>query len=261
MKPRQFCGQHLQTTHGLNLEEYKELIKFQTKLQEFKIVNGFTDKLGECGFCMKQFSSFAYLRHHRSRMHNKRGVEKGTKANKNQLPTPGKKSSERKGVSLTSPLTLSYIYVQFDMGLMRKMRDERKFKNPMLAEIEQDELLVKMAQQVDEIQDDLEVRIPANTVTRLILLFRRKSLTFSKRPSAKTYPWTRLRRRSEMIGSIPAAWTIICKLSLTTDLSFTSLNKLLFRDSSQGFIVKFFQTFGKRFTTVRYLVFNKKIPS
>ena len=31
-----------------------------------------------------------------------------------------------------------------------------------------------------------------------------------------------------MIGSIPAAWTIICKLALTTDLSFTSLNKLLF---------------------------------
>ena len=50
------------------------------------------------------------------------------------------------------------MYVQFDMELMRKMRDKGKFKNSMLAEIERDELLAKMTQQVDEIQDDLEVK-------------------------------------------------------------------------------------------------------
>ena len=44
------------------------------------------------------------------------------------------------------------------MELMRKLRDEGKFKNSMLAEIERDELLAKMTEQIDEIQDDLEVR-------------------------------------------------------------------------------------------------------
>ena len=44
------------------------------------------------------------------------------------------------------------------MELMRKLRDEGKFKNSMLSEIERDELLAKMTEQVGEIQDDLEVR-------------------------------------------------------------------------------------------------------
>ena len=46
------------------------------------------------------------------------------------------------------------------MELMRKMRDNGKFKNSMLAEIERDELLAKMTQRVEEIQDDLEVKKP-----------------------------------------------------------------------------------------------------
>ena len=86
------------------------------------------------------------------------------------------------------------------MELMRKMRDNGKFKNSMLAEIERDELLAKMTQQVEEIQDDLEVKNPINKALSLILFFRRKSWTFLKRPSVKTYPWTRLRRKSETIG-------------------------------------------------------------
>ena len=45
------------------------------------------------------------------------------------------------------------------MELMRKLRDEGKFQNSMLAEIERDELLAKMTEQVNEIQNDLEVRI------------------------------------------------------------------------------------------------------
>ena len=45
------------------------------------------------------------------------------------------------------------------MELMRKLRDEGKFQNSMLAEIERDELLTKMTEQVNEIQNDLEVRI------------------------------------------------------------------------------------------------------
>ena len=45
------------------------------------------------------------------------------------------------------------------MDLMRKLRDEGKFKNSMLAEIERDEMMEKMKEQVDEIQADLEVRI------------------------------------------------------------------------------------------------------
>ena len=44
---------------------------------------------------------------------------------------------------------------------MRDMRDKGKFDNSMLAEIERDDLLAKMTQQVDEIQDDLHVRTPA----------------------------------------------------------------------------------------------------
>ena len=78
------------------------------------------------------------------------------------------------------------------MELMRKMRDKGKFKNSMLAEIERDELLAKMTKQVEEIQDDLEVKKnPINKALSLILLFRKKSWTFLKRPSVKTYPWTR----------------------------------------------------------------------
>ena len=148
------------------------------------MATGFTDKLGQCGFCMKQYKSFALLRRHRNKYH-KQGVEKN-KANEKQLPKPDSKHSKRKGVSMTTYFTLSF--VQFDMGLMRKMRDEGKFKNSMLAEIERDELLAKMTQQVDEIQDDLEVRTPTDKVARLIILFRKKSLTFLKRPSVKTYP-------------------------------------------------------------------------
>ena len=45
------------------------------------------------------------------------------------------------------------------MEMMRKMRDKGKFKNSTLAEIERNELLAKMTQQVDEIQDDLEKKI------------------------------------------------------------------------------------------------------
>ena len=45
------------------------------------------------------------------------------------------------------------------MELMRKLRDEGKFQNSMLPEIERDELLTKMTEQVNEIQNDLEVRI------------------------------------------------------------------------------------------------------
>ena len=44
------------------------------------------------------------------------------------------------------------------MELMRKMRDEGKFQNSMLAEIEQDELIAKMSEQADEIREDLGVK-------------------------------------------------------------------------------------------------------
>ena len=101
---------HLPKTHGLNIEEYEELVKSQTKLQQVKMATGFTDKLGQCGFCMKQFNSFANLRYHRKNTHYKRGVGKGTEANKKQLPKPGNKSSERKGVSLKSHFTLYHMF-------------------------------------------------------------------------------------------------------------------------------------------------------
>ena len=94
---------HVPMMHGLNIGEYEELVKSQTKLQELKMATGFTDKLGECGFCMKQYKNFKSLRNHRSDYH-KKGVETN-KANKKQLPKPDNKSSERKGVSLTSRFT------------------------------------------------------------------------------------------------------------------------------------------------------------
>ena len=104
MKPKDFRSTHLPTTHGLNFEEYEELVKSQTKLQEFKMATGFTDKLAQCGICMKQYKDFTNLRHHRNSYH-KKSVEKN-KANKKHSPKPGNKSSERKGVSLTSGFTL-----------------------------------------------------------------------------------------------------------------------------------------------------------
>ena len=143
--------------HGLNIGEYEELVKSQTKLQNFKTATGFTDKLGQCGFCMKQLQNFKALREHRFRnpvCKRKKGVGKSTKANKKQLPKPDDKNAKRKGVRLH--ITFFTLYVQFDMELMRKMRDKGKFKNSMLAE--RDELLAKMTQRVEEIQDDLEVK-------------------------------------------------------------------------------------------------------
>ena len=53
---------------------------------------------------------------------------------------------------------------------MRKLRDEGKFKNSMLAEIERDEMMEKMKQQVDEIQSDLEVRISPNKTMKIFIL-------------------------------------------------------------------------------------------
>ena len=106
------------------------------------------------------------------------------------------------------------------MDLMRKLRDEGKFKNSMLAEIERDEMMEKMKEQVDEIQADLEVRTSYIKNLNLISLFRRKSLMFSKKPNAKACPWTRSSRKSEMIGWIQVAWTITCKFRLFTVLHY-----------------------------------------
>ena len=61
MKPKYFRGHHL-PIHGVNFEEYGKLVLSQTKLQKFKMATGFTDKLDQCGFCMKQFKDFAGLR-------------------------------------------------------------------------------------------------------------------------------------------------------------------------------------------------------
>ena len=104
------------------------------------------------------------------------------------------------------------------MKLMRKLRDEGKFKNSMLAEIERDEMMEKMKEQVEEIQSDLEVRILPNININLFPLFRRRFLMFSKRPNARACPWTRSSRKSEMIGWIQVAWTTICKFLLSTVL-------------------------------------------
>ena len=109
---------------------------------------------------MKQFIHLRALREHRLKnlgCKRKTGVEKNRKANKKQLPKPDDKSAKRKGVRLQ--ITFFTLYVQFDMEMMRKMRDKGKFKNSTLAEIERNELLAKMTQQVDEIQDDLEKKI------------------------------------------------------------------------------------------------------
>ena len=91
------------------------------------------------------------------------------------------------------------------MKLMRKLRDEGKFKNSMLAEIERDEMMEKMKEQVDEIQTDLEVRTSCIKKMNLLSLFRRKSLMFSKRPNVKACLWMRSSRKSEMIGWIQVA--------------------------------------------------------
>ena len=37
MKPKDFCGNHLPNTHGLNIEEYEKLIESTTELQYFKV--------------------------------------------------------------------------------------------------------------------------------------------------------------------------------------------------------------------------------
>ena len=58
------------------------------------------------------------------------------------------------------------------MELMRKLRDEGKFKNSMLAEIERDRMMAKMKEQVDEIQADLEVRISPNKTMKIFLLYK-----------------------------------------------------------------------------------------
>ena len=121
------------------------------------------------------------------------------------------------------------------MKLMRKLRDEGKFKNSMLAEIERDEMMEKMKEQVDEIQSDLEVRILPNINTNLFPLFRRRFLMFSKRPNARACPWTRSSRKSEMIGWIQVAWTTICKFLLSTVLRHHLLHQINFSSQNSVF--------------------------
>ena len=102
MKPKYLGGHHL-PTHGVNIGEYEELVKSQTKLQKFKMANGFTDKLGQCGFCMKEFLQIKALKQHRYRYRGcirKTDVGKSTKADEKQLPKPDDKSAKRKGVRL-----------------------------------------------------------------------------------------------------------------------------------------------------------------
>ena len=55
------------------------------ELQTFKRSNGFTDKLGQCGFCLKQLSAIECLKRHKLRVHGGKSVKE--------------EKSERKGVS------------------------------------------------------------------------------------------------------------------------------------------------------------------
>ena len=100
MKLSHFPCNDLSIMHGLNIEEYEELVKSKTKLQEFKMATGFTDKLDQCGFFMRQYKAFRCLREHRRIHHGEKGAEKKTKANNKQLPKPKDKNAERKRVSL-----------------------------------------------------------------------------------------------------------------------------------------------------------------
>ena len=85
---------HLPNTHGLKIDVYEKLIDSTIELQYFKRTNGFTDKFGQCGFCMKQFTEVRNLRRHKLKWHEGNGVKfvEGKLDNK---------KNERKGASYT----------------------------------------------------------------------------------------------------------------------------------------------------------------
>ena len=102
MKPKDFRGNHLPNVHGLNIEEYEKLVMSPTELKYFKTKNGFTEKYGQCGFCMKQCTTVKGLRQHKLNAHEGRGVSfregKGSKVNNERVAKPDNKKAERKGV-------------------------------------------------------------------------------------------------------------------------------------------------------------------
>ena len=74
MKSKDLRGNHLPNTHGLKSDEYVKLVNSRTELRQFKKATGFTDKVGQCGNCMKVFQSPKHLLQHRRKMHIRRSV-------------------------------------------------------------------------------------------------------------------------------------------------------------------------------------------
>ena len=85
--------QHLRRYHELTDDFYERLATCETELQNFKHFNGFTDIYGQCGFCLKLFSSLTNLKRHKLTLHGEKGATgKATAATIER--------SERKGVSM-----------------------------------------------------------------------------------------------------------------------------------------------------------------
>ena len=84
---------HLRRYYELTDDFYERLATCETELQNFKHFNGFTDIYGQCGFCLKLFSSLANLKRHKLTLHGEKGATgKATAATIER--------SERKGVSM-----------------------------------------------------------------------------------------------------------------------------------------------------------------
>ena len=101
--PNNFRGCHLSKTHSLSIDEYEKLVISPVELQNFKRTNGFTDKFGQCGFCMKQFTEILTLKRHKLKWHEGKGVKfvegNGSKVNNQRVAKLDNKKTERKGVS------------------------------------------------------------------------------------------------------------------------------------------------------------------
>ena len=88
---------HLQRFHKLQIARYRELETDAVRLEQYKKRHGFTDIVGQCGYCLAHFDSAKntmLLKHLKSCIKN-----------------PAVNPSERKGVSKSSKLIEVYCLI------------------------------------------------------------------------------------------------------------------------------------------------------
>ena len=84
---------HIWTVHCIKLVEYEEHTSTDEKLKNLKRIQGFTDKYGQCGFCLKSFLTFKRLLLHRKECQGRR---KGVRLERSKLIWFTKKSTNFK---------------------------------------------------------------------------------------------------------------------------------------------------------------------